>query len=63
MAEDRFIGSKELSKIVPFSRQHIHQLEKAGQFPKRRKIGKRRVAWLLSEIQGWMDEKSMEVRT
>lgn len=35
------------SEMIPFARQHIRRLEKAGKYPKRFKIGARRVAWLL----------------
>jgi len=44
--------------MVPFTRQHILRLEKAGKFPKRFKIGARRVVWLLSEIEAWVCERA-----
>ena len=43
--------------MVPFTRQHILRLEKAGNFPKRFKLGARRVGWLLSEIEAWVAER------
>lgn len=44
--------------MVPFTRQHILRLEKAGKFPKRFKIGARRVVWLLCEIEAWVGERA-----
>ena len=40
--------------MIPYTPQHILRLEKAGKFPKRLKLGARRVGWLLSEIEGWI---------
>ena len=55
--EERLIDSKELHRLIPFSRQYILRLEKAGKFPKRRKLGERKVAWRHSEIETWMRER------
>ena len=35
--------------------EHIARLEAAGQFPKRIRLGQNRVAWLLSEVEEWLD--------
>jgi prophage regulatory protein len=53
----QLIDKKELVKLVKYSAQHIARLEKAGSFPKRIKLGQCRVAWLLSEIEDWIDER------
>lgn len=55
----RIITKKELRLMVPYTPQHIARLEKAGQFPKRIPIGPRRVAWRLSDIQSWLDERAL----
>lgn len=39
------------------SRVTIWRWEKAGEFPKHRKIGKRSVAWLSSEVDAWLQSK------
>ncbi len=54
----RTITKKELRLIVPFSPQHIARLEKKGLFPKRIKIGVRRVAWRLSDIEAWLEQRA-----
>lgn len=50
----------ELLEIVPFSRQHILRLEKRGRFPRRIRLGDNRVAWLRSEIDGWINARVAE---
>ena len=50
---------KELKTVcgIPYSPQHIQRLENAGRFPKRIKLGMNRVAWLLTEVEAWIDER------
>ena len=57
---DRLIDSTELRRLIPFSDVHIWRMEKEHRFPRRIKIGRRRVAWRLSEIQEWIDERAAE---
>jgi prophage regulatory protein len=54
---DKLLRGDEVQQLVPFSRQHIHRLEKAGQFPGRIHLGARRVAWRLSDITAWLESK------
>ena len=54
----RVITRKELRQLVPYTPQHILRLEKQGKFPKRIKIGERRVAWWLHEVMAWLAERS-----
>ena len=51
---DRLLGWEELRHLIPYSRQHVARLEKAGLFPQRVKVGARRVAWRESEIREWI---------
>ena len=53
----QLIDKKELVKLVKYSGQHIARLEKAGQFPQRLRLGQNRVAWLLSEVEDWIEER------
>ena len=53
----KFIVLPHVQKIVPYSTSHIWRLEKSGQFPKRIRLGGNRVAWLQSEINGWVESK------
>lgn len=51
---DRFLREIELLKIVNLSRSTVWRLEKAGLFPKRKRIGVRAVGWSREEIQQWL---------
>jgi prophage regulatory protein len=48
------ITKKQLLLIVPYTPQHILRLEKKGKFPRRIRIGPRRVGWYLAEIEAWL---------
>lgn len=53
----QLIDKKELTKLVKYSPQHIARLEKAGQFPKRLRLGQNRVAWMLTEVEAWIEDR------
>ncbi len=53
----RIIKRKELLQLVPYTIQHVGRLERAGKFPKRKKIGARRVGWWLHEVLAWLDDR------
>jgi prophage regulatory protein len=55
----RLVSKKELRSIcgIPYCPAHIARLEKAGKFPKRIRLGQNRVAWLLSEVEAWIDAR------
>ncbi len=57
--QKRVVSKKELKTVcgIPYSPQHVARLEAAGQFPKRIQLGKCRVAWLVSEVEAWLDER------
>lgn len=59
MYPKQVVSKKELSTVcgIPYSPQHIARLEAAGQFPKRIRLGRNRVAWLLMEVEEWLDER------
>ncbi|EEU2875708.1 AlpA family transcriptional regulator [Escherichia coli] len=55
LSTDRFIREKECEKLTGLSRSCRYRLEKAGQFPSRRKLGGCSVGWSLSEVLAWKD--------
>lgn len=57
--DKRLVSKKELKTVcgIPYTPQHIARLEAAGQFPKRILLGANRVAWLLSEVDAWVNER------
>lgn len=49
------IRRKTLLERIPFTDRHILNLEKKGEFPKRRVLGPRCVAWDESEVNAWIE--------
>jgi prophage regulatory protein len=58
--QGRIISSAELRKLLPFSDAHFWRLEQAGTFPRRIKIGARRVGWVLEEILAWIEARKSQ---
>ena len=56
---DRIISSEERRWLIPYSDMHISRLEKIGAFPKRIKLGSRRVGWSLREIEQWLQARKV----
>lgn len=54
VANERMLNVKQVLDRTGLSRTTIWRLEQTNQFPARRSIGPRRVAWLASEIDKWM---------
>lgn len=50
MKDPRFIRPARLAEIMDCSKVTIWRMEKRGELPPRKKIGKRCVGWLLSDI-------------
>lgn len=55
---DRLIDARELRRLVPVSPMTIWRWERDHRFPARIRIGANRVAWRLSEVLAWIDEKA-----
>jgi prophage regulatory protein len=53
----RVISAAERRRLVPFSDMHIWRLERAGKFPKRIKLGERRVGWDFHEVISWIEDR------
>lgn len=53
----KLLDRKALRDKVPLSDRWIMKLESVGQFPKRIVLSPRRVAWLESEIDAWIQAR------
>ncbi|HEU5048401.1 MAG TPA: AlpA family transcriptional regulator [Rickettsiales bacterium] len=53
----RILRLPEVIKRTGWKRSSIYAHEKAGQFPKRVKLGLRSVGWLESEIDAWIENR------
>lgn len=54
----RFLRFREVRLMVGLSRSTIWRLQRAGMFPRSRRIGKSATAWLESEVLEWMKERA-----
>lgn len=52
-----FMTYDEVRTRVPYSRVHLYRLEEQGDFPKRKRIGANRVAWVRAEVEQWLAER------
>jgi prophage regulatory protein len=53
----RVINAAERRLLVPYSDMHVWRLEQASKFPKRIKLGERRVGWDLGEVIAWIEDR------
>jgi prophage regulatory protein len=53
-ANDAFIREAECRRISGLSRSTRWRLERAGKFPRRRKISESATGWLASELAEWL---------
>lgn len=53
----RIVRAKEACLLTGLSRTTLWRLEKAGQFPKHRKLGPGSVGWTLEEITAWIESR------
>lgn len=57
----KFLRYEDLKAVgIPFSRVHVDRLQKAGQFPKKIKLGPNTAAYLESEIAAWIEARCAE---
>ena len=54
---DRFLREPEVRRITGLSRTTRWRLERAGKFPRRRRISDNAVAWSAAEINAWIAER------
>lgn len=50
----------EVDARVPYSRAHLYRLEDQNDFPKRKRIGANRIAWVRTEVEHWLAERMEE---
>ncbi|WP_312968524.1 helix-turn-helix transcriptional regulator [Acinetobacter gerneri] len=61
--EQVLISRKEVQRLTTLSQATIYVQMAKGNFPQSISIGERRVAWLLSEVQEWCDQKIKNARS
>lgn len=53
----RFLKLKEVMRLTALGRTSIYNFMNEGKFPKSIPLTAKAVAWLESEVQGWMNER------
>jgi prophage regulatory protein len=51
---NRIVREREVRALTGLSRTSRWRMEKIGQFPLRRRLGKQAVGWLVSDIDAWL---------
>lgn len=54
---DRMLRYDAVEEVTGLDRVTIWRLERAGRFPRRRRLTARSVGWLASEVQEWLDSR------
>ena len=57
----RFLRLKEVVGATGLSRMTIWRLERSGEFPRRRRLGPRSVAWLQSDVEQWIESRPVTI--
>ena len=57
VVQSELMLAPEVDARVPYSRAHLYRLEDQGEFPKRKRIGANRVAWIRAEIERWLADR------
>lgn len=55
--ETRIMRLPEVAAATGLGRESVRQLERAGQFPRRRLLGARAVGWLAADVARWINER------
>ncbi|MFZ4535569.1 helix-turn-helix transcriptional regulator [Propionivibrio sp.] len=63
MAIDKYLRIKQVCELTGLSRATIYAMEKKGDFPSKKALGPRAVAWLESEIATWMESRKSAVKS
>jgi len=57
---ERFVALPEVRRLVVLSKTEIYRRMARGEFPRPVSLGGRRVAWLASEVERWMQARVAE---
>lgn len=55
LTKSSFLDMDDIRKLTSLSKGTIYNLMHSGKFPKAKRLGPRRVAWLQSDIDEWVD--------
>lgn len=56
--DDTLLTMPEVEALTRLSKPTVYQMIREGRFPKQVRLGPNKVAWLRSEVTGWIGEKA-----
>lgn len=57
MSGNTLVSIKDVCEMTTLSRSAINQARAAGNFPAAVSLGEKRIAFVHSEVQGWIDQR------
>lgn len=57
LKENPLICQRDLCRFIGVSRSTLFRWEKDGSFPRRLRIGQRRIAWRLTDVEDWLKSR------
>ena len=57
-SDDILMTMPEVEALTHFSKPTLYQMIREGRFPKQVRLGPNKVAWLRSEVLGWIGERA-----
>lgn len=55
---DKFLRQRAVIELCGLSRTTLWRLEREGLFPARKRLGKRAIGWLASEVTAWIGNRA-----
>jgi prophage regulatory protein len=55
---DRLLTMTDVEELVPYCKVTIYKMIGEGKFPHQVHLGPNKVAWLRSEVLGWISERA-----
>jgi predicted DNA-binding transcriptional regulator AlpA len=52
-SDDLIRGYRQLTKVVPYSREYLWRMIRAGTFPAPIELGPNALAWIAEEVRQW----------
>lgn len=56
--DDTLLTMPEVEALTRLSKPTVYQMIREGRFPKQVRLGPNKVAWLRSEVTGWIGERA-----
>lgn len=57
----KLIRMRQVLQTTGLSRMTIYRLERRGEFPQRRRLGRNSVAWIDEEVDAWVESRPAAV--